>query len=33
MAVGDAVHALAIEVRAGLHTGECEVRGKGLLHG
>jgi class 3 adenylate cyclase len=21
------VHALGIEVRAGLHTGECEVRG------
>jgi class 3 adenylate cyclase len=27
MAIRDAVQALAIEVRAGLHTGECEVRG------
>jgi class 3 adenylate cyclase len=27
MAIRDAVHALGIEVRAGLHTGECEVRG------
>jgi class 3 adenylate cyclase/pimeloyl-ACP methyl ester carboxylesterase len=27
MAVRDAVQALGIEVRAGLHTGECEVRG------
>lgn len=27
MAIGDAVQALGIEVRAGLHTGECEVRG------
>jgi class 3 adenylate cyclase len=27
MAVRDAVRALGIEVRAGLHTGECEVRG------
>jgi class 3 adenylate cyclase len=27
MAIRDAVHSLGIEVRAGLHTGECEVRG------
>jgi class 3 adenylate cyclase len=27
MAIRDAVHALGVEVRAGLHTGECEVRG------
>lgn len=27
MPIRDAVHALGIEVRAGLHTGECEVRG------
>jgi class 3 adenylate cyclase len=27
MAIRDAVKALGIEVRAGLHTGECEVRG------
>jgi class 3 adenylate cyclase len=27
MAIRDAVQALGIEVRAGLHTGECEVRG------
>jgi class 3 adenylate cyclase len=27
MAVRDAVQALGIQVRAGLHTGECEVRG------
>jgi class 3 adenylate cyclase len=27
MAIREAVHALGIEVRAGLHTGECEVRG------
>jgi class 3 adenylate cyclase len=27
MAIRDAVAALGIEVRAGLHTGECEVRG------
>ena len=27
MAIRDTVHALGIEVRAGLHTGECEVRG------
>jgi class 3 adenylate cyclase len=27
MAIRDAVQALSIEVRAGLHTGECEVRG------
>jgi class 3 adenylate cyclase len=27
MAIRDAVHALGIEVRAGLHTGECEIRG------
>jgi class 3 adenylate cyclase len=27
IAIGDAVQALGIEVRAGLHTGECEVRG------
>ncbi len=27
MAIRDALQALGIEVRAGLHTGECEVRG------
>ena len=27
IAIGDAVQSLGIEVRAGLHTGECEVRG------
>jgi class 3 adenylate cyclase len=27
MAIGDAVKSLGIEVRAGLHTGECEIRG------
>ena len=27
LAIRDAVQALGIEVRAGLHTGECEVRG------
>jgi len=27
MAIRDAVQALGIEIRAGLHTGECEVRG------
>jgi pimeloyl-ACP methyl ester carboxylesterase len=27
MAIREAVYALGIEVRAGLHTGECEVRG------
>lgn len=27
MGIRDAVQALGIEVRSGLHTGECEVRG------
>jgi class 3 adenylate cyclase len=27
MAIRDAVHALDIEIRAGLHTGEVEIRG------
>jgi class 3 adenylate cyclase len=27
MSIRDSVHSLGIEVRAGLHTGECEVRG------
>jgi class 3 adenylate cyclase len=27
MAIHDAVRTLGIEVRAGLHTGECEIRG------
>lgn len=27
MAIRDAVHPLGIQVRAGLHTGECEMRG------
>ena len=27
MSIRDAVRSLGIEVRAGLHTGECEVRG------
>jgi class 3 adenylate cyclase len=30
MAIRDAVLALGIEVRAGLHTGECEVRGENI---
>ncbi|MEN3320195.1 MAG: hypothetical protein V7643_3597 [Mycobacterium sp.] len=30
MAIRDAVQALDIEVRAGLHTGECEVRGEDI---
>ncbi|MDT5185577.1 MAG: hypothetical protein QOI29_3735 [Mycobacterium sp.] len=30
MAIRDAVQALGIEVRAGLHTGECEVRGENI---
>ena len=30
MAIRDAVQALGIEVRAGLHTGECEVRGDAI---
>ena len=30
MAIRDALQALGIEVRAGLHTGECEVRGEDI---
>jgi class 3 adenylate cyclase len=30
MAIRDAVQALGIEVRAGLHTGECEIRGDNI---
>jgi class 3 adenylate cyclase len=30
MAIRDAVQSLGIEVRAGLHTGECEVRGDAI---
>ena len=30
MAIRDAVQSLGIEVRAGLHTGECEIRGDGI---
>jgi class 3 adenylate cyclase len=30
MAIRDAVQPLGIEVRAGLHAGECEVRGDGI---
>jgi class 3 adenylate cyclase len=30
MAIRDAVQSLGIEVRAGLHTGECEIRGDDL---
>jgi class 3 adenylate cyclase/pimeloyl-ACP methyl ester carboxylesterase len=30
MSIRDAVQALGIEVRAGLHTGECEVRGDNI---
>jgi class 3 adenylate cyclase/pimeloyl-ACP methyl ester carboxylesterase len=30
MAIRDTVQALGIEVRAGLHTGECEVRGQDI---
>jgi class 3 adenylate cyclase len=33
MAIRDAVRSLGIEVRAGLHTGECEVRGAHQLKG
>ena len=29
-AIGEATHDLGIEVRVGLHTGECEVRGNDL---
>jgi class 3 adenylate cyclase len=29
-AIGDAVRSLGIEIRAGLHTGECEVRNGGI---
>jgi class 3 adenylate cyclase len=29
-AIGDATHDLGIDVRVGLHTGECEVRGDDL---
>ena len=27
MSIRDAVQALGVQVRAGLHTGECEIRG------
>jgi class 3 adenylate cyclase len=30
VAIRDAVQALGIEVRAGLHTGECEIRGEDI---
>jgi class 3 adenylate cyclase len=30
MAIRDAVQALGIQVRAGLHTGECEIRGEDI---
>jgi class 3 adenylate cyclase len=30
MAIRDAVQSLGIEVRAGLHTGECEIRGNDI---
>ena len=30
MSIRDAVHALGIQVRAGLHTGECEIRGDNI---
>jgi class 3 adenylate cyclase len=30
LAIRDAVQALGIQVRAGLHTGECEVRGEDI---
>jgi class 3 adenylate cyclase len=30
MAIRDAVQALGLEVRAGLHTGECEIRGEDI---
>jgi class 3 adenylate cyclase len=30
MAIRDAVQALGIQVRAGLHTGECELRGEDI---
>lgn len=33
MAIRDAVQALGIEARAGLHTGECEDRGTRELKG
>jgi class 3 adenylate cyclase len=30
VAIRDAVHELGIEIRAGLHTGECEIRGNDI---
>ena len=30
MSIRDALQALGIEVRAGLHTGECELRGEDI---
>jgi class 3 adenylate cyclase len=30
MSIRDAVQSLGIEVRAGLHTGECEIRGEDI---
>jgi class 3 adenylate cyclase len=30
MAIREAVHALGIDIRAGLHTGECEIRGNDI---
>ena len=30
MAIRDAVQALGIAVRAGLHTGECDIRGEDI---
>jgi class 3 adenylate cyclase len=30
VSIRDAVQSLSIEVRAGLHTGECEVRGEDI---
>ena len=30
MAIRDAVQSLGIQVRAGLHTGECEIRGEDI---
>jgi class 3 adenylate cyclase len=33
MAIRDTVRTLGIDVRAGLHTGECEIRGDDLVIG
>jgi class 3 adenylate cyclase len=30
MAIRDSVHHLGLQIRSGLHTGECEIRGEGI---